>query len=333
MAKTWLSGLGLALSCLTQPAASATISIVHRDPAGTLVGVEGDLNLADGEKFATLVRPLGNSIVLFNSRGGSLLAGLRIGQLIRSRGFGTLVPDDDVCASACALAWLGGNYRLLGPKAHLGFHAAYMNDGGAGRVSGSGNALVGAYLDRLGLSDDAIYELTDSAPADIHWLDVRGARRLGIAVEEFRMDDVLEPAEVATSAPVSPRQRAIAMVNAYFVAGSNDATSALAWLSTNYATTINFYGKATPLRTVLQQKRAFVARWPERLYVPVDRTTVVACSPEGTICRVSGTVQFECRSYTRGAYSAGLASYTIAVDMSGSRPRVTGEGGKVLARR
>jgi hypothetical protein len=332
MRGTILAMMSMALSA-TCPARAADITLIRTYQAGALVGVEGDLELADGEKFASMVRPFGNAIVLFNSRGGSLLAGLRIGQQIRSRGFGALVPDGSICASACALAWLGGKTKYLGPKGRLGFHAAYMTDGTSNTVSGSANALVGAYLNRLGLSDEAIYELTDAAPDQVRWLDVAAANRLGIRTEEFRLDD--EPVTPIITAPrrLTPQQRAISTVEAYFNAGSSDAASALAWLSSNYSDTISFYGKQTPLTMVLQQKRAFVTRWPERLYIPVDKATAVACAPDGTTCRVSGTVQFECRSYGRGAYSAGLASFALAIDLRGPRAVVIEESGRVIQRR
>jgi hypothetical protein len=320
------------LSLTGTPASGASITVVHQEKAGALVGIEGDLELADGEKFANLIRPLGNAVVLFNSRGGSLLAGLRIGQIIHSRGFGTLVPDGDVCASACALAWVGGARRLLGPKAHLGFHAAYMDDGGNGQVSSSGNALVGAYLDRLGLADDAIYALTDAAPNDIRWVDTASANQLGIATSEFRLDDTGPIAPPSKPVGNSPRQRSLALVNAYFSAGSAGATSAIEWMSSHYGGSINFYGKATPLGEVIKQKIAFVRRWPERLYVPVNKSLTVVCAADQQSCRVTGNVQYECRSYVRGAHSAGLASFALTVNLR-SRSIFTEESGAVIQRR
>ena len=152
-------------------APAANVTIVKQEQGFTIVAIEGDLVLADGEKFADLVRPLGRTVVVLNSPGGSLFAGLRIGQLIRNRRFLTIVTDGDLCASACALAWIGGVGRYLGPKSRLGFHAAYLAEGDVSHVSSSGNALVGAYLDRLGLSDDAIFYLTAAAPEEILWLD------------------------------------------------------------------------------------------------------------------------------------------------------------------
>ena len=325
------AGLGLFLIGCSAPGRAAEITIIKSGQAGTLVSVSGDLELADGERFANLVRPLGPTIVILNSRGGSLLAGLRIGQIASSRKFATVVPNDSICASACALAWLGGAARYLGPRGRLGFHAAYMGDSGAEQVSGSGNALVGAYLERLGLSEEAIYALTDAAPNSMRWIDVATANSLGIATKEVGTTAALPPAQIETASG-TPRQRSVALANAYFSAGSGDATSALAWMAARYGGPIDFYGKMTSRDDVLTQKAAFVRRWPERIYVPVDRSVAVSCAADQKVCRVTGTVQFECRSYMRGASSAGLASFALTFDLHGRLPLVIEESGRVLYR-
>ena len=315
------------------PVSAATVEIIKHISTGVIVRVDGDLALEDGEKFAATVRPLQGAVILLNSPGGSLMAGLRIGEIVRSRNFSTVVLDDDLCASACAIAWLGGRRRYLAPKARLGFHAAYSNDGGGAAVSGAGNALVGAYLDRLGLSDETIFELTEAGPAGMLWLDVPTANQLGIAAKPFALEDVSSTPAIAPNAPTFPAQRAVEFVHANFSAGSADAASALAWIGSHYGKSIDYYGRAVPFNAVLAEKRAYVQRWPERVYIPAEKALAVNCAPGGRICRVSGTVQYECRSYSRGAYAGGLASFAMTIDMTGASPIVISEDGRVLVRR
>ena len=323
--------LAISLAFMASRAIAADISILDKSTTGTMIAIEGDLELGDGEKFATLIRAPGPGLVIFNSNGGNLLAGLRIGELARSRGFSTLVLDDRTCASACALAWLGGERRFLGPNARLGFHAAYASKDGTNQISGSANALVGAYLDRLNIPYEAIYELTDAGPESIRWLTVDEANRLGIPARLFQLNG--GPTEHAAARAVTPRQRALEAMNAYFSAGSSDALTATSWLSAHYATSVVFYGRSTAVAEVLRNKRAFVKRWPERLYIPIVKSVVVDCSRDGRSCLIKGPVEYECRSHTRGAYSAGLASFSLTIDVSSSIPRVTGERSKVLVRR
>jgi hypothetical protein len=91
--------------------------------------------------------PVAVQLQFLQSDGGSVLAGIEIGEAIRLKGFQTLVVER--CASACALAWLGGTQRFMKAGAQIGFHAAYDSD--SRRESGVGNAMVGAYLNRIGL--------------------------------------------------------------------------------------------------------------------------------------------------------------------------------------
>jgi hypothetical protein len=69
----------------------------------SLVVITGTIDLADKDEFLRKIAPLQSAIVSFSSDGGSLLAGLQIGETIRLKNFSTLVPDQARCASSCAL--------------------------------------------------------------------------------------------------------------------------------------------------------------------------------------------------------------------------------------
>jgi hypothetical protein len=114
-----------------------------------VISVDGELQAGDGERFADVAISVTNAVIVLNSPGGDLVAGIEIGKAIRLKGFRTAVPQGFSCASACALAWLGGSPRFMGQGSTIGFHAAYANKNGA--VSSVGNAMVGAYLNQLGL--------------------------------------------------------------------------------------------------------------------------------------------------------------------------------------
>ena len=150
---------------------------------GVVITISGDLVVTDVQKFTDTIAPYTKGIVVFSSDGGSLAAGLRIGTIIRMRNFATAVEDGSSCVSACALAWLGGSRRLMGANAKIGFHAAYyLTEDGQPMETGPGNALVGAYLNRLGLPDRAIIYITQADPRRITWLTLEDARFQGIDV-------------------------------------------------------------------------------------------------------------------------------------------------------
>jgi hypothetical protein len=166
---------------LAGDAHAATISVQSAGPdKPALVAVQGTLEAADGQRFFATIAPLTAAMIRFQSDGGSLVTGIQIGEIIRLKNFHTLVPAATRCASACALAWLGGTQRFMGPGARIGLHAA--SDPKSGRVTGIGNALLGAYLNRVGLPYSAVIYIAQAAPDSVTWLSLADAKRLGIEV-------------------------------------------------------------------------------------------------------------------------------------------------------
>src|SRR5262245_50344961 len=176
-----------ALLIAATPALAANISLspLDGDPAHAIVAVEGDLVADDHVKFRTQVGRLTKAVVAFSSDGGNLFAGIEIGKTIRLKSFATAVLDGQRCASACALAWLGGLPRFMGRTGLVGFHAAYIKKGGQASESGVGNALVGSYLTQIGLSENAVIYITQAAPTELTLLTWRDAEKIGIEVLPF----------------------------------------------------------------------------------------------------------------------------------------------------
>lgn len=151
----------------------------------TMVMVIGELRPNDHKKFISSTLDIDNAMVVFSSNGGSLLAGLEIGKAIRLKNFSTYVPSNYMCASACAIAWVGGSQRFMSRSAMIGFHAAYVNKQNGPTETGMGNALVGAYLNSLGLPNRAVAYMTSAAPESMQWLQYEDAQKLGLNVSIF----------------------------------------------------------------------------------------------------------------------------------------------------
>jgi hypothetical protein len=99
----------------------------------TTIYVSGTIERGDDQRFRTALRgvlPL-LGIVIVESPGGNLQAGLEIGREISVRAYSTVVKAGAICASACALVWLAGDRRFMAPGARIGFHAAYTEEGDA----------------------------------------------------------------------------------------------------------------------------------------------------------------------------------------------------------
>jgi ATP-dependent protease ClpP protease subunit len=167
----------LLAACAKTHAAEITESATND---GVVIAIRGDLEAGDDRKFDQVAQRYSKGAVYLESRGGDLVTGIAIGESIRLKGFLTFLPPNTTCASSCALAWLGGSRRFLSPTSRLGFHAAYRMDGTAARETGIGNAVVGAYLTRIGLPISAVIYITKASPDAITWLTPADAQKVGI---------------------------------------------------------------------------------------------------------------------------------------------------------
>jgi hypothetical protein len=156
-----------------------------------IITVQGRLEEGDEKKFIRAALPSDHALVRFDSEGGNLLAGIEIGKAIRLKQFDTWVAKDTYCASACALAWLAGRKRYMEANSWIGFHSASDISTGKPVVSGPANALVGSYLNQLGLGAEAIFFISAASPESIQWLTAVDANRYGIDVEVIEQSTVI----------------------------------------------------------------------------------------------------------------------------------------------
>lgn len=100
-----------------------------------LLYLDGMIEPGADRRLAEFVKEqrISRADVYLDSPGGSLLAGMAIGRVLREHGFDTHVgkrtsdamrPDDGVCYSACPFAFAGGVRRSLRGDSVLGVHRA-----------------------------------------------------------------------------------------------------------------------------------------------------------------------------------------------------------------
>ena len=65
------------------------------------------------------------NIVYMNSNGGYLADGFKLGRLFRKHATQTRVTGGQTCSSACAIAFLGGDFRSMADTGKLIYHAPY----------------------------------------------------------------------------------------------------------------------------------------------------------------------------------------------------------------
>jgi hypothetical protein len=165
------------------PAAAAKITVQqNRKQTCAIVRVKGDLKAGDLARFGTAILPLRRAIVEFESGGGTIFDGVFIGKMIRGYGFWTTVRARRTCASACALAWLGGSKRFIEKRGRIGFHTAYVKHKRRFKHDREANVAIGDYMKALGLTERAVTYATSAEPLDMKWLTKKDALRVGIDV-------------------------------------------------------------------------------------------------------------------------------------------------------
>jgi hypothetical protein len=107
---------------VAEPAEAATVSVKYN-----LIEVTGVIGRATVSEFtAAAMRIRDSALVALNSEGGDLVAGMEIGQIIRSRSFQTDVGGNGTCASACVFILAAGVERDAYGK--IGIHRPRFDD-------------------------------------------------------------------------------------------------------------------------------------------------------------------------------------------------------------
>lgn len=163
-------------------AADITVSKLDGDKA-VFIELTGDIKPGDDDKFRNIAAQNPDAIVLLDSGGGTIMAAMEIGRIVRLRDYPTVVHSNGYCASACALIWVAGSRRVIFDGGRVGFHASYLDENGSKIETGVGNALVGHYLSQLGFGEKAVIFATSAPPDKLLWIDADNAKTAGISFE------------------------------------------------------------------------------------------------------------------------------------------------------
>lgn len=187
--------------------------------------VEGEFAFDDDlSGFSAAVASHNPTAVIFNSPGGNVSKAMELGRMIRTLGLSTLQARALDCASACALAFLGGVTRYAEPGA-LGVHKASFGAGSGLSVDDAVSAVqkltaeVIEYMIEMGV-DPALLQLSLKYDTDdIRYLSksemqqyrVVTAETLGESVHAGSTPSVPQPQVTATPPLPSPNASALAL--------------------------------------------------------------------------------------------------------------------------
>jgi hypothetical protein len=139
------------------------------------------------------------------------------------------------------------------------------------------------------------------------------------------------PVGDASRASAALDERAASFISARISRWSSAGTADLAAFVSAYADQVLYYGSLKSREVVLQDKRRFLERWPERRYELRPNSVTAQC--KAGVCSVGGLLDWRARSVARGASASGMAQFEYEVMVSDGAFRIISENSSVVRSR
>ncbi len=321
--------------------ADVSVQRIEIDNAPPVIVIKGDFAYSDDpEALAREVAATGAKVVTFDSNGGNIVKAMAFGRKIRELGLSTFQLRASQCASACALAFVGGKIRQADPGS-IGVHRSSFSpesnlDGHTAVAAVQEiTAQIMTYFIEMGVDPRLLQLSLSVASDDMRYLTASEMLAYHVTVDEPKDVPPVDPALVANPSmpkpadrrlqPPSDERKALAFVARYHDAWSLGNADALAFMETAYAETVEFYGKPTAKNVVISDKRKFAERWPLRAYSVRPGSERVTCR---AMCEAEGLIEWFAESASGDRKSSGLAEFSLTWDPS--QAKILSEFGKVV---
>lgn len=133
--------------------------------------------------------------------------------------------------------------------------------------------------------------------------------------------------------PLTLAERASKFINSYWEQSSASGNEALRYLSSLYAPVVDYYGEQRTRDSVLQDKHAFLRRWPIRQTWPAfgAGNPTISCDRARAECEITGLRYFAVENPKRSARSRGVVRYSYKVRFVDGTAQIVAERSKVVA--
>lgn len=160
----------------------------------------GSIRAGDTDRLVSYLDQLPTkkyTVIHLSSPGGDLYEGMKLGRLFRKQRIKTVVEGGEMCASACALAFLGGRDRNGRPwmssttTSHLGFHAFRNGDGSLTGSTDEVQSVVAKVLEygrEVDAPIDVLIANFGTASSEMYWFRRNELLHLGIKVWDMTND-------------------------------------------------------------------------------------------------------------------------------------------------
>lgn len=155
---------------------------------------EGEIDADAAGRLQALIdqnRIPSRSTIYLNSPGGSLVGGIQLGRIIRGAGLFTHVGVERArdfmsapgeCFSACALAFLGGEFRWIGDASKYGVHrfSSEMKTDRDSDIAQMMSSIVVNYIGEMGVNTDLFREMSFTGSNNINVLSIERLVKLNV---------------------------------------------------------------------------------------------------------------------------------------------------------
>ncbi len=304
---------------LTAPAfAGVSYEPLSADDGTRFLLVSGNFDYHDSiNAFVAAVTSSKSIAVTFNSPGGNVSSAMMHGRMIRALGLNTIQIKALECSSACALAFMGGVNRMADAGA-IGVHQTSF---ASGMVIESNQAVAAVqettadileYLEEMGVDSGLLKLALRYQRDDMRYLSSREMVDLRVTTSSVAAGPVGNVSPKREQ--ITLEEQAFKFVSGIVEAHTGDATSALNSVARSYSTHVRYYGRAARISDVVEDKRAYFDRWPERAYRIQNDTVSVNC--RNGLCEVRGLYSWAVRSLPRNKKASGVASFSYVIDTS-----------------
>ena len=177
-----LSFVFILMIAFTSQLSALSYSVNRNFLSYNLIYASGKIRRGDLYKLKRTYRKLSRdrqTIVVFNSAGGELNEGLRIGEFLTSNNIGSAVKKNGMCASSCALAFLGGRSKdnskllILPYSSKLGFHSFYYRNSNYVKTTTVQRDLANVlnYASYVDAPTSLMAEMFNTKSSNMHWVN------------------------------------------------------------------------------------------------------------------------------------------------------------------
>jgi hypothetical protein len=164
-------------------APAASISAVDSRDGKTRIDLVGEIIPGDADTLKSVIQKANDAnrmvvTIRLNSKGGNLVEGAVIADIVRKGKIATSVLGNSLCASACFIIFAAGNEKYAHYTAQIGVHGASDENGQETVQSSAATVGMARIVKELGVPASIVGKMVVTPPDQMVWLSVDDLRSM-----------------------------------------------------------------------------------------------------------------------------------------------------------